>query len=70
MAEVLVTPTHSVYWERNRNVVKPRQNLRGRDQRLALMEYDIRPHEAYDTTISALFIVLMLVVIALAVVAF
>jgi hypothetical protein len=42
----------------------------GCDQRLALMEYDIRPHEAYDTAISAIFIVLMLVVIALAVVAF
>ena len=41
----------------------------GRYQRLALMEYDIRPHEAYDVTIAALFIVVMLVVIGLAFVA-
>ena len=30
-------------------------------KRLALMEYDIRPHEAYDPAISAIFIVAMLV---------
>ena len=33
--------------------------------RLALMEYDFRPHEAYDVAIAALFIVFMLIVIAL-----
>ena len=31
-------------------------------KRLALMEYDIRPHEAYDAAISAIFIVAMLIV--------
>lgn len=31
-------------------------------KRLALMEYDIRPHETYDLAISVIFIVLMLVV--------
>jgi hypothetical protein len=34
-------------------------------KRLALMEYDIRPHEAYDEAVSAIFIVLMLVVTVL-----
>ena len=29
--------------------------------RLAVMEYDIRPHEAYDVAIAALFIVFMIV---------
>ena len=33
--------------------------------RLAVMEYDFRPHEAYDVAIAALFIVFMLIVIAL-----
>ena len=38
-------------------------------ERLALMEYDIRPPEPYDLAISVLFIVFMLVVIALVFVA-
>ena len=29
------------------------------------MEYDIRPHEAYDVTIAALFIVAMLILTVL-----
>ena len=32
---------------------------------LAVMEYDIRPHEAYDVTIAALFIVAMLILTVL-----
>ena len=34
-------------------------------KRLALMEYDIRPHEAYDEAVSAIFIALMLAVTVL-----
>ena len=34
-------------------------------KRSALMEYDIRPHEAYDEAVAAIFIVLMLVVTVL-----
>ena len=34
-------------------------------KRLGVMEYDFRPHEAYDVAIAALFIVFMLTVIAL-----
>ena len=30
-------------------------------KRLALMEYDIRPYEAYDVTFVALFVVAMLI---------
>jgi len=38
----------------------------GTVKRLALMEYDIRPHEeAFDATMSAIFIVLMFVVMVL-----
>jgi hypothetical protein len=31
-------------------------------KRLALMEYGIKPHEAYDEAVAATFIVVMLVV--------
>ena len=31
-------------------------------KRLALMEFDVRPHEPYDVAISGIFIVVMLVV--------
>ena len=34
-------------------------------KRLAVMEYDIRPHEAYDEAVAAIFIVLLLVVTVL-----
>jgi len=45
---------------RKRNCFRPR---------LAIMEYDIRPHEeAYDATMSGIFIVLMVVVTVLLVV--
>ena len=37
----------------------------GAVKRLALMEYDIRPHEAYDEVVAAIFIVFMLVVTVL-----
>jgi hypothetical protein len=41
----------------------------GTVKRLALMEYDIRPHdEAYDATISGILIVLMVVVTVLLVI--
>jgi hypothetical protein len=29
------------------------------------MEFDVRPHEAYDVTVAAIFIVFMLVLIVL-----
>jgi len=54
--------------ERNRNTVKVIDPLGG-PERLAHMEYDVRPPEPYDLAVSAIFIVLMLVVIALVVVA-
>ena len=34
-------------------------------KRLAVMEYDVRPHEPYDVAIAGIFIVLMLVVTVL-----
>ena len=48
------------------SVLTPNHDTKSPLVRLAVMEYDIRPHEAYDVTIAALFIVFMLIVIALA----
>ena len=43
----------------------PNRDTKSPLARLAVMEYDIRPHEAYDVTIAALFILAMLILTVL-----
>ena len=47
------------------SILTPNHETKSPLARLALMEYDIRPHEAYDATIWAIFIGLILAVTVL-----
>ena len=47
------------------SVLTPNHDIKSPLARLAVMEYYIRPHEAYDVIIAALFIVAMIILTVL-----